>query len=101
MPDAWEGSEPTPLAVLKRIARAFDGVPRYEDIGRALAEMEADVLCALRIAEAAGDGVYVEEGMWHYSVRSGQVHDHPASPGRGWSSTSHRQCEPVYTRRPA
>lgn len=42
---------------------------------------------------------YVDEGYWHPNVKSGQVHVHPASPGRGWSETMHRQCEPVYTRR--
>ena len=45
--------------------------------------------------------VYVCEGWWHPNVRDGQVHDHPAQPGRSWSSVSHRQCEPVYTKRDA
>lgn len=44
---------------------------------------------------------YVDEGYWHPDVKSGQVHLHPASPGRGWSDTMHRQCAPVYTRREA
>jgi hypothetical protein len=43
--------------------------------------------------------IYVCEGWWHPNVRSGQVHDHPENPGRGWSSASHRQCEQVYTKR--
>lgn len=41
----------------------------------------------------------VAEGWWHPNVKSGQVHDHPENPGRGWSEASHRQCEPVYTHR--
>jgi hypothetical protein len=44
------------------------------------------------------DAFYVCEGYWHPRVKSGQVHAHPEQPGRGWSSASHRQCEPVYTR---
>jgi hypothetical protein len=41
----------------------------------------------------------VMEGWWHPNVKSGQVHDHPEAPGRGWSHASHRLCEPVYTHR--
>lgn len=41
----------------------------------------------------------VQEGWWHPNTNSGRVHDHPEHPGRGWSSSSHRLCEPVYTKR--
>lgn len=43
--------------------------------------------------------VYVAEGWWHPNVNAGRVHDHPESPGRGWSTASHRLCEQVYTSR--
>jgi hypothetical protein len=42
---------------------------------------------------------YVDEGWWHPNVKDGRVHDHPED-GQ-WSRTMHRECEPVYTRRPA
>lgn len=45
------------------------------------------------------DTFYVCEGWWHPNVKSGQVHEHPEKPGRGWSSASHRLCEQVYTLR--
>lgn len=36
------------------------------------------------------------EGWWHHNTNAGRVHDHPEHPGRGWSTTSHRLCLPVY-----
>lgn len=54
---------------------------------------------AAAVERDAGPQIYVAEGWWHPSVRSGQVHDHPENPGRGWSQAAHRLCEQVYTRR--
>lgn len=93
--------EPTPLAVLRRIAGFLHPRADFHRIGFDIGGMENDIRCALAVAEAAGEAVYVEEGWWHLNVRGGTVHQHPASPGRGWSVATHRLCEPVYTRRPA
>lgn len=91
--------EPTPLTMLRRVARALDGVRDFHSIGFDIGGMETEIRCALAIAEADGDTLLVEEGWWHPNVRSGQIHDHPVEPGRGWSTASHRLCEPVFTRR--
>lgn len=58
-----------------------------------------DALVALcQLAVNAGC-LYVAEGWWHPNAKSGQVHEHPERPNGNWSVTSHRLCEPVYTKR--
>jgi hypothetical protein len=65
----------------------------------AAAEAWAALVGDVRAARRADVATAVMEGWWHPNVKSGQVHDHPEAPGRGWSHASHRLCEPVYTHR--
>lgn len=51
---------------------------------------------AMRILAATRDVQPLPIGWWHRNVKDGQIHQHPANPGRGWSHAMHRLCEQVY-----
>lgn len=41
------------------------------------------------------DPVSAVIGWWARDVNAGRIHEHPETPGRGWSVTSHRACVQV------